>query len=188
MQEIRGLELPVTRVKQINLCGCGLAALEMVLRYYGADIGQLDFLRSDGRLQRRVEREDPRGLSEATIGVLALKRGFKVILYGDRLRVGKTFLKLGGRVVSKRTDKGTLLELLNRGIPPIVKMPDAGEAYGRGVERIPHYIVVKGVRRNGSLHVADPWYDRTMSGEYWKRWSSSIIAVEGSALYDGDDA
>ncbi len=182
MTEFLELELPIARVKQINLCGCGLAALEMVLRYYGADIGQVNFLHSDRRLQRRVEREDPRGLGEATIGVLALKRGFKVTLYGERLRVSKSFLKLHGRVVSKRTGMRLLLKLLKAGIPPIVKIPDPREAYGTEAERIPHYIVVKGIDQHGSLKVADPWYDKTMPKEYWERWHGSIVAVEGRAL------
>jgi len=89
-KEDKLIELPIKQVKQINLCGCGLAALEMVLRYRGAHVSQFDFLRSDRRLRKRVEREDSSGLSEAAIGVLALERGFKVSLYGKKLRVSKT--------------------------------------------------------------------------------------------------
>lgn len=175
------IEIPIKRVRQINLCGCGLAALEMVLRHYGADVGQLNFLHSDRRLRKRVEREDPRGLSEATVGVLALKRGFEVSLYGEKLRVSKTFLKLGGRIVSGRTDRGLLVALLKKGIPPIARMPNAREAYGEEAERIPHYAVVKGVNQDGTLEVADPWYDKAIPGEYWERWSGSVIAIEGRA-------
>jgi hypothetical protein len=50
--------LPITHARQISLCGCGLAALEMVVRYYGADVSQL--LGSDKRLQKKVDLGDPR--------------------------------------------------------------------------------------------------------------------------------
>ncbi|MFQ5761507.1 MAG: C39 family peptidase [Candidatus Bathyarchaeia archaeon] len=173
------IELPITRVKQINLCGCGLAALEMVLRYHGADVGQLDFLTADKRLRRRVQRKDPRGLSESTVGILALKRGFAVTLYGRRLRVSKTFLKLGGKVNLRRTSKRLILRLLNEGIPPIVKIPSARKAYQSPAERIPHYVVVKGVDQEGNLQTADPWYDTSIPRSYWEGWSSTIISVEG---------
>lgn len=174
----RRIQLPIHRVRQINLCGCGLAALEMVLRYYGTDVDQLDFLNSDKRLRKRVELEDPRGLSEATFGVLALKRSFKVTIFGEKLRVSKTFLKLSGRVVRRRTDRQLVLNMLQRGIPPIIKIPDVGKAYGDEAGRIPHYVVVRGVGEDGSLEVADPWYDKTVSREYWDRWIGSIISIE----------
>ena len=178
-KEDKLIELPIKQVKQINLCGCGLAALEMVLRYRGAHVSQFDFLRSDRRLRKRVEREDSSGLSEAAIGVLALERGFKVSLYGKKLRVSKTFLKLGGKVIRKEMSKQLLLELLKDGIPPIVKVPNAGEAYGKEEGRIPHYVVVKGTHHDGSFDVADPWYEKEISREYWDRWSSNVVAVEG---------
>jgi len=167
VEEIQRIELPIARVRQINVCGCGLAALEMVLRYYGADIDQVDFLRSDRRLQKRVERKDSGGLSESTIGTLALKRGFRVSLYGEKLRVNKTFLKLGGKTYNLRADKKLLLKLLQIGVPPIARVGSVKEAYDEDEEKIPHYVVVKGIDQDCSLKVADPWYDKAVSNQYW---------------------
>lgn len=153
----------------------------MVLRYYGAGIGQLDFLSTDKRLRRRVEREDPKGLPESTVAVLALKRGFRVSVYGEKIRAGKTFLKLGGRMVERRADKQLIVTLLQRGIPPVVKIPNASEVYREEAGSIPHYVVVNGVSGDGSLEVADPLYDEAVPKDYWDRWSCSLIAVEGRA-------
>jgi hypothetical protein len=101
---------------------CGLAALEMVLRYYGANVSQLDFLKSDKRLKKSVEIENPQGLSESTLGILAIKRGLRVIFYGLSPRASRTFLKLGGKMVTRRADKQLILKILKLGIPPIVRI------------------------------------------------------------------
>jgi ABC-type bacteriocin/lantibiotic exporter with double-glycine peptidase domain len=171
------LHLPIRRVQQVNPCGCGLAALEMVLRYYGADVQQLDFLSSDESLRNFVEREDSRGLPEAEIGLLALKRGFKVTIYGENLKVPKTFLSLGGKLVRKHTNSGMILRLLRKGVPPIVRLPSAEEAYGKDFEDTPHYVVVTGGHKD-NLEVADPAYEKRIPKEYWSRWNGSIIAIE----------
>lgn len=172
------LHLRIRLAQQINPCGCGLAALEMVLRYYGADAGQLDFLNSDKRLRNFVEREDPRGLPEAKIGVLALKRGFKVVIYGENPKATKTFPKLGGKLIPRHTDLRMILGLLRKGVPAIVRLPSAEEAYGKDVETTPHYVVVRGRSQNGALEVADPSYDKRIPREYWSRWDSSITVIE----------
>jgi len=169
------VRLRIRRIRQKNLCGCGLSALEMVLRYYGATERQVDFLK-DHVIRRQVNTLTKRGLNEAVIGVLALERGFKATLYGTRIRPTKRFLELGGRVRRVKTGKRTILSCLRRGIPPIVRIPSVKEAYEQR-DWFGHYVVVKGVSRRGDLEVADPWYDDPVREGYWEGWSNSLMAI-----------
>lgn len=149
--------------------------MEMVLRYYGATDTQVDFL-SDGRIRRQAECSKI-GLSEGTLGTLALKRGFRVTVRGKNPRLTKTFFKLGGEVNQIRTSKCSVMECLRRGIPPIVLIPSVKEAYELEVEEIGHYAVVTGVDRKCRLQIADPQYILHPKQEYWNRWSSSLIEI-----------
>ena len=170
------VNLPVNNVRQNNLCGCGLAALEMVLKYYGATDTQTEFL-ADKRIRRQVQNAR-RGLAEGTIGTLALKRGFNVVIYGEKPRVAKTYLSLGGRLRSIRTDKNLILNCLRRGVPPIVLIPKVSEAYEHEKEEIGHYVVVTGVDHRCRLRISDPQYTEAPKPEYWSRWSSSLIEIK----------
>jgi len=170
------ISLPVKPVTQRNLCGCGLAVLEMVMKYYGAEDTQTEFL-SDRRIRKQVENAR-RGLSEGTIGTLALKRGFSVVIYGEKPRIAKTFFQLGGRLKSVRTHKNLILKCLQRGIPPIVLIPRVSEAYEHEKEEIGHYVVVTGVDHKCQLRVSDPQYTEAPQQEYWNRWSSSLIKIK----------
>jgi Peptidase_C39 like family len=169
------VNLQVNNVKQINLCGCGLASLEMVLKYYGATDAQIDFL-ADKRVRKQVQSAG-RGLAEGTIGTLGLKRGFSVIIYGTGPRISKTFFGLGGRLKSVRTDKNLILKCLRRGVPPIILIPSVSEAYEHEKEEIGHYVVVSGVNHDCQLRVSDPQYTEAPEQEYWNRWSSSLIEI-----------
>jgi hypothetical protein len=172
----RPVSLQVNNVKQINLCGCGLASLEMVLNYYGATDAQTDFL-ADKRVRKQVQ-SAARGLAEGTIGTLGLKRGFGVVIYGTNPRIGKTFFRLGGRLKSVRTDKNLILKCLTKGVPPIVLIPRVSEAYEHEKEEIGHYVVVIGVDHNCRLKVSDPQYIHAPKQEYWNSWSSSLIEIK----------
>ena len=169
------ISLGISLVKQRNVCGCGLASLEMVLRHYGAGDNQLDFL-ADRRISRQAESLS-RGLSEGILGTLALKRGFEVTIHGESPRLAKTFFKLGGRVKRTKTSKQTILDCLRRRIPPIVLIPSVRDAYLLETEETSHYVVVTGVDRRCRLLVADPEYDQHPRPEYWNYWSSSLIEV-----------
>jgi ABC-type bacteriocin/lantibiotic exporter with double-glycine peptidase domain len=167
--------LPINFVRQKNICGCGLAALEMIFRYYGAPDTQTEFLR-EKHIQRLVEKSR-RGLSEGTIGTLALRKGFKVTIYGDKPHITKTFLKLGGRVKRMKVDKRLILKSLRRSIPPIVLIPKVSEAYDDEFDEGGHYVVVYGVDDECRLLIADPQYTRNPRVNYWDDWSSSLIEV-----------
>ena len=175
LQSCQAIFLPISRVKQRNVCGCGLASLEMVLRYHGATDTQVIFL-SDGRIRRQVECSK-RGLSEGTLGTLALKRGFHVTVHDENQHLTKTFFRLGGKISHTRTSKCSIMECLRRGIPPIVLIPSVKEAYESEVEEIGHYVVVTGVNSRCSLQIADPQYTLHPKQEYWNRWSSSLIEI-----------
>jgi hypothetical protein len=171
-------------VKQKNICGCGSAALEMVLKYYGASDTQTDFL-ADKRIKRQVENAR-RGLSEGTIGTLALKKGFKVVVYGEKPHLTKAFFQLCGKVVKVKTDKRLILKCLQNGVPPIVLIPKVSESYEHEIEEIGHYVVVCGVDHKCHMHVADPQYTQGPRQDYWNQWSSSLIEIKpqltGTAL------
>ena len=169
------VNLPVNNVKQNSLCGCGLAALEMVLRYYGATDTQTEFL-ADKRIRRQVQNAG-RDLAEGTIGTLGLKRGFSVVIYARKPHIAKTFFRLGGRLKSVRTDKNLILKCLRRGVPPIILIPSVSEAYEHEKEEIGHYVVVTGVNHDCQLRVSDPQYTEAPKQEYWNRWSSSLIEI-----------
>lgn len=172
----RPVSLDLRRVKQKNLCDCGLAALEMVLRYYGASDDDVDFLPDRGIGQQVGKIGE--GLSEGTIGTLALKRGFNVTIYGQKPRITKTFLTLGGRVVRVGTGKLLISRCLKRGVPPILLIPNVKEAYEKEQQSIPHYVVAQGVDRDCHVLVADPAYRAGPRQRYWNDWSSSLIVVE----------
>lgn len=170
------VRLNVRRIRQKNLCGCGLAALEMVLRYFGANDANVDFL-ADRRIRRQVRRAG-KGLSEGTIGALALKRGFKVTIYGEKPRVTKTFLSLGGKIRRVKTGKRSIANCLRKGVPPIVLIPSVRESYEDEQENIPHYVVAKAINRDCHVSVADPEYASTPRQDFWDQWASSLIMVE----------
>lgn len=145
------------------------------MRYYGARGDQLDFL-ADRRVRRQAESLS-RGLSEGTLGILALKRGFEVTIHGESPHLTKTFFKLGGQVRRTKTSKQTILDCLRRQIPPIVLIPSVSEAYLLETEETGHYVVVTGLDDRCRLLVADPEYDQRPRPEYWDCWSSSLIEV-----------
>jgi len=166
--------IAISPVKQRYTCGCGLAALEMVLKYHGATDAQTDFL-ADRRI-RRLADCSRRGLSEGTLGTLALKRGFHVKIHGKSPRLTKTYFKLDGEVDRTRTSKCSILECLRRGMPPIVLIPSVKGAY-EFEEEVGHYVVVTGVDSKCRLRTADPQYTRPPRQQYWNTWSSSLIEI-----------
>lgn len=170
------VNLPVNHVKQMYVCGCGLAALEVVLKFHGATDTQVDFL-VDNRVRRQVESAD-RGLSEGTLGILALRRGFKVVTYGKKLHLTKRYFQLGGTLKRVKTDKRLILKCLQLGIPPVVLIPKVSEAYEHEKEEIGHYVVISGVDGKCQLHVIDPQYTRSPKQQYWEHWSSSLIEIK----------
>jgi ABC-type bacteriocin/lantibiotic exporter with double-glycine peptidase domain len=170
------VNLPVNNIRQKNLCGCGLAALEMVLKYYGATDTQTEFL-ADKRIRRQVQNAG-RGLSEGTIGILALRLGFSAFIYGENPQVAKTYLRLGGTLKNIRTGKNLILKCLRGRVPPIVLIPRVSEAYEHEKEEIGHYVVVTGVDHRCYLRVSDPQYVEAPKQEYWNRWSSSLIEIK----------
>jgi len=175
MQVCRSISLPVNHIRQENICGCSLASLEMVLKYYGATDSQTDFL-ADKRLRRQVE-SVKRGLSEGTIGSLALRRGFKVVIYSLKPRLTRTFFKLGGKIEKTKPSKHLIFKCLRRGIPPIVLIPKVSEPYEHELEEIGHYVVISGIDHRCHLQVADPQYAQGPWQDYWDRWSSSLIEI-----------
>jgi ABC-type bacteriocin/lantibiotic exporter with double-glycine peptidase domain len=170
------ISLPVKPVIQRNLCRCGLAALEMVMKYYGTKDTQTEFL-SDGRIRKQVK-NSRRGLSEGTIGTLALKRGFSVVVYGEKPRIANTFFQLGRRLKSARGDKNLMLKCLGREVSPIVLIPKVSEAYEHEKEEIGHYVVVTGVDHRCRLRISDPQYTEAPKQEYWSLWLSSLIEIK----------
>jgi len=170
------VNLSVNHVKQKYVCGCGLAALEVVLRFYGATDTQVDFL-AGNRIRRQVECAD-RGLGEGTLGILALRRGFKVVIYGEKPRLTKMYFLLGGTLKRVKTDKLLILKCLQFGVPPIVLIPKVSEAYEHEEEEIGHYVVIGGVDDKCQLHVLDPQYTRSPRQSYWDHWSSSLIEIK----------
>ncbi len=84
-------------------------------------------------------------MSEATLGRLVLKRGFRVIIFGLRPRVNKTFLKLGGKMVTRPANRQLVQRIIELGIPPIVRIPSTKRL---SEKLLPHYIVIKGLNRN----------------------------------------
>jgi ABC-type bacteriocin/lantibiotic exporter with double-glycine peptidase domain len=176
MMQCKPIILRVGHIKQKNICGCGLAAIEMVLKYYGATDTQTDFCK-DKRINKQVESAKS-GLSEGTLGVLALKRGYNAIIFSTNPRLTKTFLRLGGKVRKIKTDKDLIIECLAKRIPPIVLIPKVSEAYEFEREEIGHYVVVNGVDHRCKLNVKDPQYTHVPKQEYWDKWSSSLLEIK----------
>jgi len=172
------ITIPINHIKQKNLCGCGLAALEMVLKYYGATDTQTDFL-SHRSIRKQVS-SAKKGLSEGTVGTLALRRGFDVTIYGEKPRLTKTFFKLGGKFKRVRANKNLILQCLQRHVPPIVLIPRVDEAYEHERDEIGHYVVIGGSNSMCQLHVADPQYRKGPRQDYWDSWSSSLIEIQST--------
>jgi len=170
------ISLPIDHVRQKNICGCGLAALEMVLRYYGATDTQTDFL--ENKRIRRLVQNSRRGLSEGTLGTLALRRGFRVVVYGRKPRLTKTFFKLGGRVKRIKTDRHLIFNCLQRGIPPIILIPKVCDAYERKREELGHYVVINRIDHGYRICAVDPQYSHGPDQDYWASWSSSLIEIK----------
>ena len=173
--QCKPVSVQVDRIKQKYVCGCGLAALEVVLKYYGVTDTQVDFL-ADNRIRRQVERAD-RGLREGTLGILALRRGFKVVIYSLKPRLTRTFFKLGGKIEKTKPSKHLIFKCLRRGIPPVVLIPKVSEPYEHELEEIGHYVVISGIDHRCHLQVADPQYAQGPRQDYWDRWSSSLIEI-----------
>jgi ABC-type bacteriocin/lantibiotic exporter with double-glycine peptidase domain len=176
MIQCKPIILPVDHIKQKNICGCGLAAIEMLLKYYGAKDTQTDFCK-DKRINKQVESAKS-GLSEGTLGVLALKRGYDAIIFSMKPRLTKTFFRLGGKVRRIKTDKDLIIKCLTKKIPPIVLIPKVSEAYEFEMEEIGHYVVINGVDHRCKLNVKDPQYTQVPKQEYWDKWSSSLIEIK----------
>jgi hypothetical protein len=174
--DCKPVSLSVEHIKQKYVCGCGLAALETVLKYYGAKDSQVDFL-TDNQVRRQVDRSG-RGLSEGTLGILALRRGFKVTIYAETPRLSGTYFRLGGRLKRVKTNKQLILDCLQRGVPPIVLIPRVSEAYENEQEEVGHYVAISGVDDRCRLHVIDPQYTRTPRQDYWDHWSSSLLEIK----------
>lgn len=167
--------LAIRKIKQRYTCGCGLAALEMVLRYYGATDAEVDFL-ADEQIGGEVSYAE-RGLSEGTLGTLALKRGFYVEVRGENPSLTRIYFKLGGRVDRAKTSKCSILKCLRRGIPCIVLIPSVKEAYEFESDEVGHYVVATGVDSKCRLQIVDPEYAYPPKQQYWNSWSSSLIEV-----------
>jgi len=174
-QSCQAMSLAISPVRQRHTCGCGLAALEMVLKYYGVADTQMDFL-ADGRI-RRLADCSKRGLSEGMLGTLALKRGFRVRIWGQKPRLTNAYLKLGGEIDRIKTSKCSILQCVRRGIPPIVLIPSVREAYEYEIEEVGHYVVVTGIDATCRPRIADPQYAHSPSQQYWNKWSSRLIEI-----------
>jgi hypothetical protein len=86
-----------------------------------------------------------RGLSEGAIGTPALKRGYKVVVYGKELCLTKTFFQLGGKVKKIKTDEHLILKCLQSGVPSIILIPNVSESYEHELEEIGHYVIISGI-------------------------------------------
>ena len=107
-----------------------------------------------------------------------LKRGFRVIIYGEKLHPSKTFSKLGGKLKKVKTGKHLILNCLRKGVPPIILVPKVNEAYEHESEEIGHYVVIVGIDSRCQFHVVDSQYAQDPRQGYWDRWSSSLIEVK----------
>ena len=119
----------------------------------------------------------PELFSEGMLGTLALKRGFRVRIWGQKPRLTNAYLKLGGEIDRIKTSTCSILQCVRRGIPPIVLIPSAREVYEHEIEEVGHYVVVTGIDATCRPRIADPQYVHSPSQQYWNKWSSSLIEI-----------
>lgn len=168
------LDVPILR--QVNWASCGLASVNMAMRYLGLVVSERALERHKLVHERYLRHY---GFGPGRLGRIALSFGFDVTMIDAELRdVGRRFTAEGGRWVRREPNRRDILKALQGGRPAVVCIPDTSEAFG-GTRHGSHWVVVRGVRDDEFLiHDPAPWRRarRCMPG-YWRDWGCSMMVV-----------
>ena len=168
------LDVPILR--QMNWTSCGLASVNMAMRYHGLVVTERA-LEKHPLVQERFLRRF--GFGPGRLGRIALSFGFAVTLIDADLRdVGARFAAEGGDWVRREPNRRDILRALREARPVVACIPDTSEAFG-GTRHGSHWVVVRGVR-GGELLIHDPapWRRaRRCVPRYWREWGCSMMVI-----------
>ncbi len=174
----RRLHLPVPLVRQGNNCGCGLAAICMVMNYHGIPVTIHDLERHKLVLPRMLHRD---GIEPNRLGRIALSYGCRVRItdpdVGDPWTM---FRREGGEYVPEAPSKRHIAEALRSGLPVVACIPDKTFAFEECTHHGSHWITIRGMEgEEPVIHDPAPWRkaERCKPG-YWDRWDCSMIVIQ----------
>lgn len=174
---VKDVALDVPVIRQQNWASCGLAALNMAMRFHGLVVTEkgLEANRLVGaELLRRF------GFGPGRLGRVALSYGFDVTIVDPAPRdVGRMFVRDGGRWVRRAPSRRDIEAALRDGVPAVVCIPDKADAFENCNHHGSHWVTVIG-RRRGELLIHDPapWRKATRCKPgYWDGWNCTMIAV-----------
>lgn len=169
------LDVPIMR--QGDNCGCGIAAIGMVMRFLGMPISIRDLETHPLVLPRMLHRD---GIGPGRLGRIALSLGFPVTIVDPSARdVGRLFVRAGGQWVREPPTLRHILEWLDRGVPVVVCIPDRRRAFEGTTRAGSHWVTIHAADGPELLiHDPAPWRKATRCRPgYWETWSCSLIAV-----------
>jgi hypothetical protein len=171
------IELPVPVIRQQNWASCGLAAINMCMRYLGLVITE------KGLAANRLVRPEflrRHGFGPGRLGRIALSYSFDVtIIDADPRDVGSLFVREGGRWIPRDPNRRDIETALREGVPVTACIPDKSEAFENCTHRGSHWVVVRGIADGEFLiHDPAPWRKATRCKPgYWDSWACSMIVV-----------
>lgn len=168
------LDVPVLR--QMNWASCGLASVNMAMRFHGLVVSEPALEKHTLVGERYLCRY---GFGPGRLGRIALSFGFDVTMIDPVPRdVGTRFAAEGGRWVRRSPGRDDILRALREGLPSVVCIPDTSEAFG-GTRHGSHWVIVRGVSRGEFLiHDPAPWRRaRRCAPGYWRDWNCSMMVI-----------
>ncbi len=164
-------------VRQGNNCGCGLAAICMVMNYHGVPVTIHDLERHKLVQPRMLHRD---GIGPGRLGRIALTYGCGVRIVDPEARdVGKLFVREGGDWVAEPPTKRHIVDAVQGGLPVVACIPDKSVAFDGCTHPGSHWITIRGMEgEEPVIHDPAPWRkaERCRVG-YWDRWDCSMILI-----------
>jgi hypothetical protein len=169
--------LSVPNMQQGYNAGCGLASIGMALAHAGVPVTVAELERHPLVLPSMLKHW---GLGPGRLARIARSFGVPVTLIEpSRREVGTRFVTEGGAWLPRTPTETDICELLRRGVPPVVCIPDKTKAFAGTTHHGSHWVIVVGSTA-GDLRIQDPapWrkVDRCLPG-YWATWRCSLIAI-----------
>jgi len=175
------IRLKVPLLHQKNWCACGLAAINMVMRFHRFHITEPELERNPLCERRFLDRL---GFNPGRLGRIALSYGFKTtIIDCDPSVIGKMFTGEGGKHRVRDPNVRDIDRSLDKGIPLVACIPDKSDAFPYSNSRGSHWVVIR-ARAGGNYLINDPapWRRATRCRPgYWREWACSLIRIEPTA-------
>ncbi len=159
--------LSVPLIKQQSELACGVAALRMVLQYYGKDVSSEEIIKSVGGVTKQ-------GIKVIKLAEFARSLGFDVECYSYNEKLAKDKAKI------KKPSKSDLIKFLKRKVPVIIAVRSF-LLFNNKPSKMGHFIVITGYD-DGIFLYNDPWSGEEHSikeEELMFAWFNNILESSG---------